>query len=154
MKHSFKGLSLALLALSCGTALLAQRDLATLVGTVTDPSGGVVVNATITITEGDTGLVYTLTTGSTGEETTGGTSPNGVAHATRLASTRGPAPTVLTRCPSERPSASTNDEIVSAVARHCDAHRVATRPAAARNPAWMAPSVEGWTPSACSSHQS
>ena len=67
MRHSFKGLSLALLALSCGTALLAQRDLATLVGTVTDPSGGVVVNATVTITEGDTGLVYTLTTGATGD---------------------------------------------------------------------------------------
>src|SRR5262245_52869095 len=68
MKNNFKGLRLALMiALSCGSALLAQRDLATLVGNVTDPSGGVVVNATVTITEVDTGLVYTVTTSGTGD---------------------------------------------------------------------------------------
>jgi hypothetical protein len=46
---------------------MAQRDLATLVGTVTDPSGGVVANATVTLTDSETGEVYTLTTNSAGE---------------------------------------------------------------------------------------
>ena len=40
------------------SAVFAQRDLATLVGTVTDPSGGVVANAKVTITEVGTGQVY------------------------------------------------------------------------------------------------
>ena len=44
----------------CASAVFAQRDLATLVGTVTDPSGGVVANAKVTITEVGTGQVYSL----------------------------------------------------------------------------------------------
>jgi Carboxypeptidase regulatory-like domain len=48
-------------------AAFAQRDLGTLVGTVTDPSGGIVVNAQVTITEESTGLVYQLTTNTAGE---------------------------------------------------------------------------------------
>src|SRR5262245_46369714 len=67
MQRYYAGLRLALLALICVTGAFAQRDLATLVGLVTDPSGGVVVNATVTITEVETGQVYTLTTGATGE---------------------------------------------------------------------------------------
>ena len=47
--------------------MFAQRDLATLVGTVTDPSGGVIGNARVTVTETSTGLVYELTSNATGE---------------------------------------------------------------------------------------
>jgi len=45
----------------------AQRDLSTLAGTISDSSGGVVVNATVKITEQATGLVYETVTNSTGE---------------------------------------------------------------------------------------
>ena len=47
--------------------MFAQRDLATMAGTVTDPSGGVVANAKVTITEPSTGQVYNLNTNSIGE---------------------------------------------------------------------------------------
>jgi hypothetical protein len=47
--------------------LFAQRDLATLVGTVTDPSGGIIPNAKVTITEVGTGQVYNLLTTGTGD---------------------------------------------------------------------------------------
>src|ERR1700730_5163318 len=45
----------------------AQRDLSTLAGTVTDTSGGVVVNASVRITELATGLIYETLTNSSGE---------------------------------------------------------------------------------------
>ena len=45
----------------------AQRDLSTLAGTITDTSGGVVINATVKITEPSTGLVYDTVTNSSGE---------------------------------------------------------------------------------------
>src|SRR5438105_12082038 len=61
------GLRVALLSLLFASAVFAQRDLATLVGTVSDPSGGVIANAKVTISEAGTGQVYTLATGSTGE---------------------------------------------------------------------------------------
>jgi hypothetical protein len=48
-------------------AVLAQRDLGTIVGTVTDPQGGVIANAKITITEDATGLTYEVTSSSTGD---------------------------------------------------------------------------------------
>ncbi len=68
MCRSFAGPRIALLAFVCACASFAQRDLATLVGTVTDPSGGVVPNAKVVITETETGQVYTLTTtGSSGD---------------------------------------------------------------------------------------
>jgi len=67
MHRRFAGPRIALLALVSACAMFAQRDLATLVGTVTDPSGGVVANATVTVTENDTNEVYTLTTNSAGE---------------------------------------------------------------------------------------
>ncbi len=60
------GLRLALLALVCACAMFAQRDLSTLAGTVTDPSGGVVANAKVTITEAGTGQVYDVTTNTEG----------------------------------------------------------------------------------------
>src|SRR5215472_15958614 len=60
------GLRVALLALVCACAMFAQRDLSTLAGTVTDPSGGVVANAKVTITEAGTGQVYDVTTNTEG----------------------------------------------------------------------------------------
>src|SRR5215831_2668234 len=57
----------SVLALLSACALLAQRDLATLVGTVSDPSGGVVPNAKVTITEVGTGQIYNMTTNASGE---------------------------------------------------------------------------------------
>src|SRR5690349_18769326 len=46
---------------------LAQRDLATISGIVTDSTGGVVPNAKVTLTEQATGLVYETVTNSSGE---------------------------------------------------------------------------------------
>ncbi|MCU1235833.1 MAG: TonB-dependent receptor, partial [Candidatus Solibacter sp.] len=46
---------------------LAQRDLGTITGTVTDPSGAGVPAAKVTITEDATGLSYDVTTNSVGE---------------------------------------------------------------------------------------
>jgi hypothetical protein len=59
-----RGLSLALLF---AVAVLAQRDLGTIAGTVTDPTGLVVPNAKVTITEVATNLSYAVTSGSAGE---------------------------------------------------------------------------------------
>ena len=56
-----------LLAMVFVCALFAQRDLGTIAGTVTDSSGAVVPGAKVTITETDTGEVYTLTTNSSGD---------------------------------------------------------------------------------------
>jgi hypothetical protein len=67
MHRFFTGLRIALLALVCACAMFAQRDLATLAGTVTDSSGGVVANAKVTITETDTNESYSITTNSRGE---------------------------------------------------------------------------------------
>src|SRR5215831_6005368 len=67
MHRLVAGLRVALMCLALASAALAQRDLATLVGTVTDPSGGVVANAKVTITEVGTGQVYTLVTTGTGD---------------------------------------------------------------------------------------
>ena len=67
MYRYFTGLRLALFALLCACAVFAQRDLATLVGTVTDSSGGVVANAKVTITETATGQVYSILTNNLGE---------------------------------------------------------------------------------------
>lgn len=59
--------SLFVLAFAC--SLPAQRDLATLVGTVTDPSGGGIGGAKVTITEDATGLSYEATTDAGGDWT-------------------------------------------------------------------------------------
>ncbi len=47
----------------------AQRDLGTIVGTITDPQGGVIPNAKITITEDATGLSYEVVSGISGDFT-------------------------------------------------------------------------------------
>lgn len=52
--------ALAVFAFLSLTSLMAQRDMGTLLGTVTDASGAVIPGATITITEDATGLQYTL----------------------------------------------------------------------------------------------
>jgi hypothetical protein len=46
---------------------LAQRDLGTITGTITDAQGGAVPGAKVTLTEDATGLKYTVETGSGGE---------------------------------------------------------------------------------------
>ncbi len=48
------------------TPVLAQRDMGTLLGTVSDASGAVIPGATITITEEATGLEFTLTSDESG----------------------------------------------------------------------------------------
>jgi hypothetical protein len=55
------------LAVAAATSMFAQRDLATLAGTVTDSTGGVVANAKVTITETSTGQVYEIATNAQGE---------------------------------------------------------------------------------------
>src|ERR1041384_8288672 len=67
MQRFYAGVRVGLLSLFCACAMFAQRDLGTLVGNVVDPSGGVVPNAKVTITEVGTGQVYTVLTTSTGD---------------------------------------------------------------------------------------
>ena len=62
-----RSVRIAFLTFFLACASFAQRDLSTLAGTVTDPSGGVVANASIKITEVGTGQVYQLTTNTRGE---------------------------------------------------------------------------------------
>jgi hypothetical protein len=66
LKHyAFSSLA-ALLAISSPPAVFAQRDLTTILGEITDPSGGYVVNAVVTLSEDATGLEYTVRTDSAG----------------------------------------------------------------------------------------
>ena len=67
MERYLTGHRVACLFLLCAGAAFAQRDLATLAGTITDSSGGVVANAKVTITESSTGQVYNTLTNSVGE---------------------------------------------------------------------------------------
>ena len=60
-------LRLVLMTSLFSLCLFAQRDLATLVGTVSDPAGAAVPNAKITISEDSTGLKYEVTSGNGGE---------------------------------------------------------------------------------------
>src|SRR6476659_2612110 len=62
-------LRVACLVLFCASAALAQRDLGTITGTVTDSTGGVVADAKVVITERETGQVYETTTNANGEFT-------------------------------------------------------------------------------------
>src|SRR5271165_1968078 len=55
------------LGLFFASAIFAQRDLGTITGTVTDPTGLAVPNAKITITEVATNLSYTVTSNAAGE---------------------------------------------------------------------------------------
>ena len=56
-----------LLSVLFAVCVFAQRDLGTITGTITDPQGGGVPNAKVTIVEDATGLTYTVQTGVTGE---------------------------------------------------------------------------------------
>lgn len=55
------------LALLLGVSVFAQRDLGTILGTVTDAQGAAVADAKVVITEDATGLSYTVQTNTTGE---------------------------------------------------------------------------------------
>jgi len=57
---------LFLLAVLCATLAYSQAVNATLLGTIADPSGGVVPNAKVSITEVNTGVVKTTTTNESG----------------------------------------------------------------------------------------
>src|ERR1700690_2676313 len=60
-------LSLVLILVLCLTGLaLAQTDTARLFGTITDPTGAVIPNATITLTDAATGRVVTAQTSDSG----------------------------------------------------------------------------------------
>ena len=61
------GIRAVLLGLLLVFAVFAQRDLGTIAGTVTDPTGAAIPNAKITITEVATNESYTLTSNSSGE---------------------------------------------------------------------------------------
>jgi hypothetical protein len=61
------GVKPLLLLLLCAISLFAQRDLGTIVGTVSDPQGAVIPNAKITITEDATGLTYEVTASAEGD---------------------------------------------------------------------------------------
>jgi hypothetical protein len=67
---------LVLVVLLLGVAFLTTAQEATIVGTVTDPSGSVVPNVTITITNVKTGVSRTLTTNDVGQYVAPGL-PNG-----------------------------------------------------------------------------
>ncbi|MEO8129944.1 MAG: carboxypeptidase regulatory-like domain-containing protein, partial [Bryobacteraceae bacterium] len=58
---------IVLLALSLGSWAFGQRDLGTVLGTITDAQGSVVPGAKVTITEDATGLQYALEANSNGE---------------------------------------------------------------------------------------
>src|SRR6266851_10437558 len=66
MRHVAR-LRIVTVGLLFAASLLAQRDLATMTGTVTDAQGAAVVDAKVTIIEDATGLRYEARTGSGGE---------------------------------------------------------------------------------------
>ena len=70
-------LALVAVAVLCGQPAWSQATgaLGSIQGTMTDPSGAVVANAKITITNRDTGAVTTLTTTSSGTYSSGGLLP-------------------------------------------------------------------------------
>ena len=69
MRRFAAGLRLCLLTILCAGATFAQRDLATITGTVTDSSGAVIPGAKVIISEQGTGQNYELTTNAAGEFT-------------------------------------------------------------------------------------
>ena len=62
-------LRIAVIFLICAVAAFAQGDRGTITGTVTDPTGAVVPNANIQLTNSDTGAVYKVATTNTGNYT-------------------------------------------------------------------------------------
>jgi len=67
VRRSGSRLTILVAALFCMCAVPALAQEATIVGTVTDPSGAAVPNAAITITDTDTGVARTLPTNSDGQ---------------------------------------------------------------------------------------
>src|SRR5271157_1312736 len=63
---NLKYLAILLLAVVC-LPFLAYGQTATILGTVTDPSGAVVPNVTITLTQAETGRVITSTSNDSGQ---------------------------------------------------------------------------------------
>ena len=57
---------MGLIFLSLAGSIYAQRDLSTIVGVITDPSQAAVAGARVVVREDSTGLVYNLTTDSSG----------------------------------------------------------------------------------------
>jgi hypothetical protein len=66
-KWSGKRHLVALVGLFLGVSLQAFAQEATMLGTVTDPSGSVIANVKITITNAETGVVHTITTNESGQ---------------------------------------------------------------------------------------
>ncbi len=62
-------LRIAGLFLICTLAAFAQGDRGTITGTVTDPTGAVVPNANIQVTNSETSAVYKVATTNTGNYT-------------------------------------------------------------------------------------
>ena len=62
-------LRIATLFLMCALSAFAQGDRGTITGTVTDPTGAVVPNANIQVTNSETSAVYKVGTSSTGNYT-------------------------------------------------------------------------------------
>jgi Carboxypeptidase regulatory-like domain len=69
MKSKLQGLTILLFALLLSLTLSAQVQNGNITGTVTDPSGAVVPNATVTATSTTTGLTRTTKTASNGAYT-------------------------------------------------------------------------------------
>src|SRR6266849_2102241 len=67
VKHFRLSYALLLCVLVLGASSQAFGQNATVVGTITDPSGAAVANATVTITHNETGKVYHLTSNSDGQ---------------------------------------------------------------------------------------
>ncbi|MGH9642496.1 MAG: carboxypeptidase-like regulatory domain-containing protein, partial [Terriglobales bacterium] len=59
--------ALLVVALCMTAVAFAQTDTARVIGTITDSTGAVVPNATVTITDQGTGRVVTVTTNSVGQ---------------------------------------------------------------------------------------
>lgn len=72
-EHMKSKLFLVLVLILCLAGMaLAQSDTARLFGTIADPTGAMVSNATVTLTDTATGRILTATTGSAGEYTFNG----------------------------------------------------------------------------------
>ena len=68
---SVRGLAIMVLAMSLSPVALAQKDAATIVGIVRDPSGAVVSGAQVTATDVERGTTFVTSTNSGGDYTTG-----------------------------------------------------------------------------------
>ena len=67
MQASLRLRNFFFLAILCSSMALAQRDLGTITGIISDPQGAAVPSAKVTITEDATGLTYDVQTNGTGE---------------------------------------------------------------------------------------